>query len=127
MICLFFFKIIRKVRESLTYIGELDPPTQAIVRSSYEDAIHVTLWFSAIMAVFALLSSVFIKEKPLPNKKWILLLLLLVEALLSLVFTVNTYCFQQQSFFFKASFPEQSSTKVSEIIIVLNIGLDIPF
>ena len=48
----------------------LDPPTQAAVRSSYEDAIHVTLWFSSIMAVFGLISSVFIKEKALPNKKW---------------------------------------------------------
>ena len=57
------------LRESLTYIGELDLPTQAAVRSSYEEAIHVTLWFSAIMAVFGLVSSVFIKEKPLPNKK----------------------------------------------------------
>jgi len=62
-------KIIRKVRESLTYIGKLDPPTQAAVRSSYEEAIHVTLWFSAIMAVCGLLSSVFIKEKALANKK----------------------------------------------------------
>jgi len=62
-------KIIRKVRESLTYIGKLDPPTQAAVRSSYEEAVHVNIWFSAVMAAFGLLSSVFIKEKPLANKK----------------------------------------------------------
>jgi len=62
-------EIIQKVRESLNYIGELDPPTQAAVRSSYEEAIHVTLWFSVIMAVLSLISAVFIIEKPLANKR----------------------------------------------------------
>ncbi|KAF5324336.1 hypothetical protein D9619_011312 [Psilocybe cf. subviscida] len=56
-------EIIRKVRESLTYLDELDEATRAIVRSSYDDAIHVTFWFSVILAVGALLASLFIKEK----------------------------------------------------------------
>jgi len=62
-------EIIRKVRESLTYIDKLDPPTQVVVRGSYEEAIHVTLWFSVIMAAFGLLSSLFIKEKALASRQ----------------------------------------------------------
>ncbi|TFK33386.1 member of the major facilitator superfamily [Crucibulum laeve] len=58
-------EIVRRVRESLSYVDELDPITRAIVRCSYEQAIHVALWFSVIMGFFALLSSLFIKEKPL--------------------------------------------------------------
>ncbi|KAF8811629.1 MFS general substrate transporter [Phlegmacium glaucopus] len=61
-------EIIRKVRESLTYIEKLDPPTQAAVRGSQE-AIHVTFWFSATMALFSLISSRFIKEMALANRK----------------------------------------------------------
>ncbi|KAF8811625.1 member of the major facilitator superfamily [Phlegmacium glaucopus] len=62
-------EIIRKVRESLTYIEKLDPPTQAAVRGSYREAIHATFWFSATMALFSLISSLFIKEKALANRK----------------------------------------------------------
>ncbi|KAF8960437.1 member of the major facilitator superfamily [Flammula alnicola] len=61
-------EIIRKVRESLKYMDELDPYTQSAVRGSYEEAIHVTFWFSVILAACGLLSSVFIKEKPLARR-----------------------------------------------------------
>ena len=62
-------QIIRKVRESLTYIDKLDPPTQAAVRDSYKEAIHVTFWFSVMLGVLCLISSLFIKEKALVNRR----------------------------------------------------------
>lgn len=58
-------QIIRRVRESLTYIGELEPSVRAKVILSYQDAIHVAMWFTCGVAVCALISSCFIKEKPL--------------------------------------------------------------
>ncbi|KAF9473933.1 member of the major facilitator superfamily, partial [Pholiota conissans] len=61
-------EIVRKVRESLKYIDTLDPLTQLAVRASYNDAIHVTFWFSVAMAACGLLASIFIKEKPLRNR-----------------------------------------------------------
>ncbi|KAF8157219.1 member of the major facilitator superfamily [Crassisporium funariophilum] len=61
-------EIVRKVRESLHYLDELDPLTRAAVRGSYEEAIHVTLWFSVAMAACGFASSLFIKEKPLVSR-----------------------------------------------------------
>ncbi|KAJ7613841.1 member of the major facilitator superfamily [Mycena polygramma] len=58
-------EIIRRVRESLTYIDELDAVTAAIVRVAYEHAVRVTMWFSTVMAVCALFSAAFIREKPI--------------------------------------------------------------
>ncbi|KAJ6561359.1 member of the major facilitator superfamily [Mycena sp. CBHHK59/15] len=57
--------IIRRVRESLKYIDELDSETAAVVRTSYESAVLVTMWFSTAMAACALVSASFIKEKPI--------------------------------------------------------------
>ncbi|KIJ95956.1 hypothetical protein K443DRAFT_682649 [Laccaria amethystina LaAM-08-1] len=61
-------EIIRRVRESLSYLDELDPVTRAMVTTSYDEAIHVTFWFSVIMAACAMISAIFIKEKPIPAK-----------------------------------------------------------
>ncbi|KAF8885361.1 major facilitator superfamily-domain-containing protein [Infundibulicybe gibba] len=61
-------EIVRRVRESLTYVDQLDPATRAIVRGAYEQAIHVTFWFTAIMAACSVVSAIFIKEKPLVRK-----------------------------------------------------------
>ncbi|KDR66619.1 hypothetical protein GALMADRAFT_232467 [Galerina marginata CBS 339.88] len=61
-------EIIKNVRESLKYLDKLDPTTRAAVRGSYEEAIHVTFWFSVAMAACGLLSSLFIKEKPLATR-----------------------------------------------------------
>ncbi|EDR06887.1 member of the major facilitator superfamily [Laccaria bicolor S238N-H82] len=61
-------EIIRRVRESLSYLDELDPVTRATVTTSYGEAIHVAFWFSAIMAACAMISAIFIKEKPIPAK-----------------------------------------------------------
>ncbi|KAF9445146.1 member of the major facilitator superfamily [Macrolepiota fuliginosa MF-IS2] len=58
-------EIIRRVRESLDYLNELDPETRVIVRSAYGDAVHSTLLFSVTMALAAMIASWFIVEKPL--------------------------------------------------------------
>jgi hypothetical protein len=62
-------QIVRRVRESLSYVDELDPATRAIVRGSYEDAVHVTLWFAAILAGAAAFFSFFINETPLTRPR----------------------------------------------------------
>ncbi|KJA21585.1 hypothetical protein HYPSUDRAFT_67708 [Hypholoma sublateritium FD-334 SS-4] len=61
-------EIIKRVRESLKYIDELNSTTQAAVRSSYAEAIHVTFCFSVAMAACGLLASIFIKEKSLAQR-----------------------------------------------------------
>jgi hypothetical protein len=58
-------QIVRRVRESLSYIDKLDPATAVFVRASYGQAIHTTLWFNVACAACAVLASVFIKEKTL--------------------------------------------------------------
>ena len=58
-------QIVRKVRESLTYLDKLDPKTRTSVRDSYEEAIQIAFVFSTILAAGSLLSAAFIKEKPL--------------------------------------------------------------
>jgi hypothetical protein len=60
-----FLQIVRRVRESLSYIDELDPVTRTIVRSSYEEALHTSLWFLVILAAASSFFSFFIKETPL--------------------------------------------------------------
>ncbi|KAF9445340.1 member of the major facilitator superfamily [Macrolepiota fuliginosa MF-IS2] len=58
-------QIVKRVRESLDYLKELDPETRIIVRSAYGEAIHNTLLFSVTMALAAMIASWFIVEKPL--------------------------------------------------------------
>jgi len=58
-------EIIRRVRQSLTHIGELEPTVRVKVIASYEDALHMTMWFTLTLTVCAIISSLFIKEKPL--------------------------------------------------------------
>jgi hypothetical protein len=59
------FQLIRKVRESLTYIDKLDPATQKVVRYCFEMALHSAFSFSVIVATLTVISSLFIKEKSL--------------------------------------------------------------
>ncbi|KZT20836.1 MFS general substrate transporter [Neolentinus lepideus HHB14362 ss-1] len=56
-------EIARRVRESLTYVDELQPRIRAIVRQSYNDAVPAAFWFSLFMTGVALISTFFIKEK----------------------------------------------------------------
>ncbi|KAF8068049.1 member of the major facilitator superfamily [Lyophyllum atratum] len=61
-------EIILRVRESLSYVDQLDPATRAIVRSAYEQAVRVTLTFTLAMAGCAFISSIFIKEAALSRR-----------------------------------------------------------
>lgn len=54
------------MRESLSYIDELDPDTQVIVRESYRLAINRALWFSAKMGLCGAVAAFFIHDKALP-------------------------------------------------------------
>jgi hypothetical protein len=61
-------QIIRRVRESLTYIHQLDPATKAIVVRSYGEAVHVTLLSSVAVAICAAVACLCIKERPLARR-----------------------------------------------------------
>ncbi|KAJ3780548.1 member of the major facilitator superfamily [Lentinula aff. detonsa] len=61
-------QIVRRVRESLEYLDELDQTTRTIVLGAYEDAIQRTMWFSFSMGICALVASFFIKEVPLNRR-----------------------------------------------------------
>ncbi|KAJ8073999.1 hypothetical protein PM082_012288 [Marasmius tenuissimus] len=58
-------EIVRRVRESLQYLDQLDSETRAVVKTSYESSIHATMWYSVGLAVCTFACSLFIKEKPL--------------------------------------------------------------
>ncbi|KAL0065003.1 hypothetical protein AAF712_007994 [Marasmius tenuissimus] len=58
-------EIVRRVRESLQYLDQLDPETRAVVKTSYESSIQVAMWYSVGLAVCTFACSLFIKEKPL--------------------------------------------------------------
>ena len=58
-------QIIRRVRESLTYIGELEPSVRVTVIDAYADSVHIAQWFTAGLTACALLASFFIKETQL--------------------------------------------------------------
>ncbi|TFK74135.1 MFS general substrate transporter [Pluteus cervinus] len=56
---------VQRVRESLDSIPKLDPQTQAIVRSSYANAINAAIWFALLLSLCGAISSIFINEKPI--------------------------------------------------------------
>lgn len=58
-------EIIRRVRGSLEYIGTLPEGTQEAVRECYRESLRVAFVFSAILAVGAFVSSLFLKERRL--------------------------------------------------------------
>jgi len=58
-------EIIRRVRESLSYIDELRPEVRVLVRSSYQDAAQKTLWFAVSLSALSVVCAFFIKEKAL--------------------------------------------------------------
>ncbi|CAK5279000.1 unnamed protein product [Mycena citricolor] len=61
-------EIIRRVRESLAYIDELEPATAAVVRMAYERGLQVTFWFSCAAAACALVAAVFVREAPMARR-----------------------------------------------------------
>jgi len=62
-------QIVRRVREALSYIDELEPSSRVIVRSSYNAALTMAFYFTVVFGALSLLSSLFIKEKPIGHKK----------------------------------------------------------
>ncbi|KAM5540180.1 hypothetical protein V8D89_006320, partial [Ganoderma adspersum] len=58
-------EIIRRVRESLAYMNQLEPAVRAKVVLSYQDGLQAAFWFSAVLCAVTLVTSFFIKEKPL--------------------------------------------------------------
>jgi len=61
-------ELIRRIRESLDYVDQLDPETQAHVRTSYEGALFVAFCFALALSFLTVICSIFIKEKPLVRK-----------------------------------------------------------
>ena len=58
-------EIVRGVRGSLEYIGTLPKDIQAIVRACYKESVQVAYMFSVVLAVGALISASFLKERRL--------------------------------------------------------------
>ena len=63
------WKIVKRVRESLDYLNQLDPHTKAIVVRSYVHALEATFLFTVVMAAFAAFFSLFVKEKELTHPR----------------------------------------------------------
>jgi len=62
-------EIVKRVRESLSYLNQLDPHTKAIVVRSYVHALEATFLFTVVMAAFAAFFSLFVKEKELTHSR----------------------------------------------------------
>ncbi|KAA8908240.1 major facilitator superfamily domain-containing protein [Sphaerosporella brunnea] len=58
-------EIVRRVRGSMDFIATLPDELRAAVRECYRDAVHVAFGLSLLLAVCAVVSSVFIREKRL--------------------------------------------------------------
>ncbi|KAI0739360.1 MFS general substrate transporter [Daedaleopsis nitida] len=58
-------EIIKRVRESLDYIGELEPAVRAKVISAYQDGLQSAFWFTVALSAATVVSTFYIKEKPL--------------------------------------------------------------
>ena len=69
MLWSFLSQLVRKVRESLASIDDLQPRIRDIVRGSYEEAVETAFYFAIALAGAALFCSFFIKEKPLNRRR----------------------------------------------------------
>ena len=58
-------QIIKRVRESLGYLDLLEPAVRAKVVRSYQDGLQATFWFTAGLCAVTVVTSFFVKEKPL--------------------------------------------------------------
>jgi predicted MFS family arabinose efflux permease len=58
-------KIVRKVRGSMEFIGTLPEETRGVVRACYRDAVQVAFMLAVVLAVCAVVSAAFIREKRL--------------------------------------------------------------
>ncbi|KZV76626.1 MFS general substrate transporter [Peniophora sp. CONT] len=57
-------EIVRRVREALSYMDELDPHTSSVVRGAYEQSLQRTFDFCIFLSATAFLCSVWVREKP---------------------------------------------------------------
>jgi hypothetical protein len=58
-------QLVRRVRQSLTYVDSLDPTTRAIVQSAYQRAVQSTFVLTIVTAACALAVATRVREKPL--------------------------------------------------------------
>ncbi|GJJ10076.1 hypothetical protein Clacol_004302 [Clathrus columnatus] len=58
-------ELVRRVRESLTYIDSLDPAVQVIVRQSYSQALFGAFSYGTLLSLLSLVSSLFIRDRSL--------------------------------------------------------------
>ncbi|KAH9934029.1 MFS general substrate transporter [Epithele typhae] len=58
-------EIVRRVRESLAYIDELEPRMRQQVVSAYQDGLQAAFWLIAALSTVTVVCAVFIREKPL--------------------------------------------------------------
>ena len=54
-----------RVRESLAYIGQLEPDVRAKVIAAYQDGVQATFWFTVALSALTVVCAIFVKEKPL--------------------------------------------------------------
>ena len=57
--------IVRRVRQSLDYINELEPHMKDLVRGCYQRAINAAFGLSVVIVCLALVSAFFIRAKKL--------------------------------------------------------------
>ena len=58
-------QIIRRVRESLGYLDQLEPAVRAEVVWAYQDGLQAAFWFTAVLCAVTTVTAFFVKEKPL--------------------------------------------------------------
>ncbi|TBU60299.1 MFS general substrate transporter [Dichomitus squalens] len=58
-------EIIKRVRESLGYLDQLEPAVRAKVVHSYRDGLQAAFWYTATLCAVTTVTAFFVKEKPL--------------------------------------------------------------
>ncbi|RDX40654.1 MFS general substrate transporter [Lentinus brumalis] len=58
-------EIIKRVRESLEYLEQLQPEVREKVVRAYQDGLQASFWFTVALTALTVLCAVYIKEKPL--------------------------------------------------------------
>ena len=56
-------QIIKRVRESLEYLEQLQPEVREKVVLAYQDGVQASFWFTVALTALTVLCAVFIKEK----------------------------------------------------------------
>ncbi|KAI0660206.1 MFS general substrate transporter [Cubamyces menziesii] len=58
-------EIVKKVRESLEYLEQLEPAVREKVIHAYQDGLQAAFWFTVALSALTVLVSFYVKEKPL--------------------------------------------------------------